>query len=92
MNTTDTINTEDSDFIETSAVQNLPAQEEVSCNENNESVMSDEVSSTTETPAVCHLLRTIITEDSNFIKTSAVWNLSTQEEASCNELQLRCSV
>ena len=76
MNTTSMINTEDSGFIETSVMQNLPAQEEASCNENDESVMSDEVSDTTETPAVHHLLRTTITEDGSFIRTSAVQNLS----------------
>ena len=92
MNTTDIMNTEDSDLIETSVVQNLPAQEEVSCNENNESVMLNKVSSITKTPAVCYLLRTTITEDSSFIRTSAVQNLSAQEEVSCNELQLRHSV
>ena len=32
MNTTDTINTEDSSLIRISAVQNLSAQEEASCN------------------------------------------------------------
>ena len=89
MNTTGTMNTEDGGFIRTSAVQNLPAQEEASCNENDESVMSDEVSGTTETPAVCHLLRTIITEDGSPIRTSAVQNLSAQEEVSCNELWLK---
>ena len=86
------MNTEDSGLIRTPAVWNLPAQEEVSCNGNDESVMSDEVSGTTETPAVCHLLRTTITEDSDFIKTPAVQNLSAQKEASCNELQSRCPV
>ena len=52
MNTTSTMNTEDSDFIETSAVQNLPAQEEASCNKNNESVMLNKVGGTTEISAV----------------------------------------
>ena len=66
------MNTEDSSFIETSAVQNLPAQEEVSCNENDESIMSDKVSGTTGTPAVHHLFRMTITEDSSCIRTSAV--------------------
>ena len=55
MNTTDTMNTEDSSFIKTSAVQNLPAQEEASCNKNNESVMLNEVDGITETPAVWNL-------------------------------------
>ena len=82
MNTTDMMNTEDSGFIGTSAVRNLPAQEEASCNENDESVMSDEVSGTTETPAVRHLLRTMNTEDGSPTETSAVWNLPAQE-ASC---------
>ena len=82
MNTISMMNTEDSSFIRTSAVQNLPAQEEASCNENDKSVMSDEVSSITETSAVCHLLRTTITEDSSPIKTSAVCDLYAQE-ASC---------
>ena len=86
------MNTEDSSLIRTSVVQNLPAQEEVSCNRNDESVILNEVSSTTETPAVHHLLKTTITEDSSLIKTSAVQNLSAQEEASSNELQSRCSV
>ena len=86
MNTTSTMNTEDGGPIRTSVVRNLPAQEEASCNENDESIMSDEVGGTTETPAVCHLLRTMITEDSSLIETPAVWNLSAQEEASCNEL------
>ena len=86
------MNTEDGGLIRTSVVQNLPAQEEASCNENDESVMSDEVSSTTETPAVRHLLRTIITEDSGSIRTPVVWNLSAQEEVSCNGLWLRHSV
>ena len=86
------MNTEDDSLIRTSVVQNLPAQEEASCNKNNKSVMSDEVSSITETPAVHYLPRTTITEDSSFIKTSAVQNLSAQEEVSCNELQLRHSV
>ena len=54
--------------------------------------MLNEVSGTTETPAVHHLLRMTITEDSDFIRISAVQNLSAQEEVSCNELQLRCSV
>ena len=49
-------------------------------------------SGTTGTPAVHHLLRTTITEDSSFIKTPAVQNLSAQEEVSCNKLQLRHSV
>ena len=89
MNTTDMMNTEDSGSIETSAVQNLPAQEEASCNENDESVMLNEVSSITGTPAVHHLLRTTITEDDSLIKISAVQNLSAQEEVSCNELQSR---
>ena len=70
------MNTEDSSFIEISAVQNLSAQEEASCNKNNESVMSDEVSSITETPVVHHLLRIMITEDDSFIRISAVQNLS----------------
>ena len=83
------MNTEDGGPIETSVVQNLPAQEEASCNENDESVMLNEVSSTTETPAVHHLLRTTITEDSGPIRTPAVQNLSAQEEASYNELQSR---
>ena len=72
MNTTGMMNTEDSSPIRTSVVQNLPAQEEASCNENDESVMLNEVSSTTGTPAVHHLLRTTITEDSDSIRTSAV--------------------
>ena len=76
MNTTSMMNTEDSSFIETSVVQNLSAQEEASCNKNDESVMLNEVSSITETSAVCHLLRTTITEDSSLIRTSAVQNLS----------------
>ena len=66
------MNTEDSGFIRISVVQNLPAQEEASCNENNKSVMSDKVSSTTETLVVHHLLRTTITEDGDLTKTSAV--------------------
>ena len=78
------MNTKDGGPIRTSAVQNLPAQEEASHNENDESVMSDEVSGTTETPAVCYLLRTMNTEDGSSIETSAVWNLPAQEEASCN--------
>ena len=86
MNTTSTMNTEDDSPIRTPAVRNLPAQEEASCNGNDESVMSDEVSGTTETPAVHHLPRTMITEDSSPIRTPAVWNLSAQEEASCNRL------
>ena len=57
-------------------MQNLSAQEEASCNENNESVMSDKVSSITETSALYHLLRIIITEDSSLIKISAVQNIS----------------
>ena len=77
MNTTDMMNTEDSGSIRTSVVWNLPAQEEASCNRNNKSVMLNEVSSITETPAVHHLLRTTITEDNSFIRTSAVQNLST---------------
>ena len=76
MNTISMMNTEDGSFIRISVVWNLPAQEEASCNENDESVMSDEVSDTTETPAVHYLLRTTITEDSSSIKTSAVQNLS----------------
>ena len=92
MNTISTMNTEDSSFIRISAVQNLSAQEEASNNENNESVMSDEVSGITKTSAVCYLLRTIITEDNSLIRILAVQNLSAQEEASCNELQLRHSV
>ena len=76
MNTTDMMNTEDGGPIGTSAVWNLPAQEEASCNGNDESVMLDEVSGTTGTPAVHHLLRTMITEDSNSIRTPAVQNLS----------------
>ena len=72
MNTISIMNTEDSSLIRISAVQNLPTQEEASCNENNKSVMLNEVSSTTETPAVHHLLRTIITEDDSFIRISAV--------------------
>ena len=76
MNTTGTMNTEDGGPIRTPAVWNLPAQEEASRNGNDESVMSDEVSSTTETPAVRHLLRTMITEDSSSIETPAVQNLS----------------
>ena len=86
MNTTGTMNTEDGGSIRTPAVWNLPAQEEASCNENDESVMSDEVGGTTGTPAVRHLPRTMITEDSSPIRTSVVQNLSAQEEASCNEL------
>ena len=86
MNTTDMMNTEDGGFIRTSVVQNLPAQEEVSHNGNDESVMLNEVSGITGTPAVCHLLRTKITEDSSSIKTPVVQNLSAQKEASCNEL------
>ena len=86
------MNTEDDDLIRISVVQNLSAQEEAGCNENNESVISDKVSGTTETPAVCHLLRMTITEDNSLIKISAVQNLSAQEEVSCNELQSRCSV
>ena len=75
MNTTSMMNTEDSGLIRTSVVQNLPAQEEASCNENNESVMLNEVSGTTGIPAVCHLLRTTITEDGDPIRTSVVQNL-----------------
>ena len=86
MNTTSTMNTEDGGPIRTPAVRNLPAQEEASRNGNDESVMSDEVGGTTGTPAVCHLLRTMITEDSDLIRTPAVQNLSAQEEASCNRL------
>ena len=55
MNTTGTMNTEDSSPIRTSVVWNLPAQEEASCNGNNKSVMSDEVSDITETSAVWNL-------------------------------------
>ena len=47
------INTEDSDMTETSAVYDFYAQQ-VSCNENDKSVMS-EIDDTTETSAVCHL-------------------------------------
>ena len=92
MNTTGTMNTEDSGLIRTPAVQNLPAQKEASRNGNNESVMSDEVDGITGTPAVRHLPRTMITEDGSFIKTPAVRNLSAQEEASCNGLWPRCPV
>ena len=55
MNTTSMMNTEDGSSIRTSAVWNLHAQEEASCNGNNESVMLNEVSGTTEIPVVWNL-------------------------------------
>ena len=87
MNTTDMMNTEDGSPIRTSVVQNLPAQEEASHNENNKSVMLNEVSGTTGTPAVWNLPAqeascVMLKEISGATEAHTVQCLSAQE-ASC---------
>ena len=87
------MNTEDSGFIETSAVQNLSAQEETSCNKLQvRHSVQQKLQQKNVVPVTMNTISTINTEDSGFIETSVVWNLSAQEEASCNELQARHSV
>ena len=84
MNTTGTMNTEDSSFIRTSVVWNLSAQEEANCNDENVMLKTGDM---TETPAVHHLsaleASCVMTEKiSGLTETPAVWNLPAQE-ASC---------
>ena len=87
------MNTEDSSFIRTSAVQNLSAQEEASCNklQARHSVQQG-LQQKNVVPVTMNTISTMNTEDSSLIETSVMQNLSAQEEASCNELQARHSI
>ena len=73
MNTTDTMNTEDGSSIRTSAVQNLSAQEEASCNElQARHSVQQGLQQKNFVPVTMNTTDTMDTEDSGFIETSAV--------------------
>ena len=83
MNTISMMNTEDGSFIETSAVQNLPAQEEVSYNELQlRCQVQQGLQQKNVIPVTTNTISTMNTEDDDLTEISAVWNLPAQE-ASC---------